>query len=349
MMGNQPDSQLTNDEFTDENLIFLVSQPRAGSTLLQTILGSLEQAHTTAEPWLMLHPLYALREVGHTADYDAVVAHRALREFLHTITDGEAHYLAALRAMSLSVYGTASRQAGKTIFIDKTPRYYKILPELTRVFPSAYFVILLRNPAAVLSSILRTWIKGDWTRFDYFRDDLMEAPTSLTNFMRSLGDRTIIVHYEKLILKPEETLREICTGLNQPYSPHMLHYSERTIPSGRYGDPEGIRHHDSPSSDSLNRWLEHAQHPQVHRLLTAYLRALGPDVLAQMGYDYTVMVAALDAVKQTRQRVAVTWEQVMKTDKSMSDKLWLIVQEGRQQRRPAHTAKQIARLVTRRI
>lgn len=348
-MANMTFSDQSGANFRDDNLVFLVSQPRAGSTLLQAILGGLENVHTTAEPWLMLHPLYALRETGHTADYDAVVAHRALVEFLQTIDDGEAHYLAAIRAMSLTMYGAACRQAGKSIFLDKTPRYYKILPELASVFPHASFIVLLRNPAAVLSSMMRTWLRGDWTRFDYFRDDLLEAPTLLTDFIAGSGEQSIVVHYEKLVLDPEKCVREICDRLKQPYHAQLLQYGQREIPTGRYGDPEGIRKHDHPSPASLNRWLEHAQNPQVYHLLHAYLQALGPDMVARMGYDHAVLTAALQAVKRDRQQGMVTWEQVMKPDKTMADKLWLIIQEARQQRRPSHTARQLARLLTHRM
>lgn len=39
-----------------ENLIFLISQPRAGSTMLQKVLGSHPEIHTVSEPWVALPP-----------------------------------------------------------------------------------------------------------------------------------------------------------------------------------------------------------------------------------------------------------------------------------------------------
>ena len=35
-------------------LVFLLSLPRSGSTLLQRLLAAHPQVHTVAEPWLML-------------------------------------------------------------------------------------------------------------------------------------------------------------------------------------------------------------------------------------------------------------------------------------------------------
>ena len=93
---------MMSSDFTDRHLIFIVSQPRAGSTLLQSLLAGCEGVHTTAEPWLMLHPLYARRETGHTADYDATLAARALDDFLGQLKEGAAAYDAAVRAMAVS-------------------------------------------------------------------------------------------------------------------------------------------------------------------------------------------------------------------------------------------------------
>ena len=333
----------------DRHLIFIVSQPRAGSTLLQSILAGIDEVHTTAEPWLMLHPVYALREAGHTADYDATVAHRALLDFLGALPDGEAVYYSALRQMALDLYGRACRQAGKSWFLDKTPRYYKILPELARIFPGARFIILLRNPAAVLSSISRTWVEGNWTRFDYFRDDLLAAPRLMTEFISNFAEQAIVVQYETLVLSPEPTIQSICNWLGLPFSSRLLNYGDRPPLSGRYGDPVGIGKHDRPSTDSLDAWLTHAEDPQIHHLLRSYVVALGPDQVARMGYVSEELLGALDAVPRRRGKPSVTWDQLLKSEKTFADGLALILSEARQKRRPGHTIKQIARLLSNRL
>jgi hypothetical protein len=335
-------------DFTDEQLIFLVSQPRAGSTLLQLILAGANEIHTTAEPWLMLHPLYALRKTGHAADYDATVAHRALQDFLSTLHDGERAYEAAVRAMALELYGRACAEAGKAYFLDKTPRYYKILPELARVFPRARFVTLLRNPAAVLSSILYTWMKGNWARFDYFRDDLLAAPTLLAQFMADFPDRAIVAQYEALISAPEETVRMLCDRLGIAFDENLLQYGQRKQPSGRYGDPHGIRQHDRPSVAGLGAWLEQSADPQVRHLLLAYLNALGPDLIARLGYDADELAGAIEAVPVRPGRPALTWEQLLKPDKTRVERLSLILAEARRESNPGHMVKQLWRLLANR-
>ncbi|HEB84149.1 MAG TPA: sulfotransferase, partial [Bacteroidetes bacterium] len=178
-----------------ENLIFVVSQPRAGSTLLQRILGGHPQVHTTAEPWIMLHPLFGLKKSGIHAAYDHALGRQALEDFCSTLPDGREACLRAVRAMGLELYNSALAGTGKSRFLDKTPRYYFILPELSEVFPRASLVLLFRNPLAVLSSILDSWLSwGKWWENEaiaQYRYDLLEAPRRLIEGREALGGRAV--------------------------------------------------------------------------------------------------------------------------------------------------------------
>ena len=46
-----------NKLFNEKNLIFIISPPRSGSTLLQRILNNSSEIETTSEPWFLLHYL----------------------------------------------------------------------------------------------------------------------------------------------------------------------------------------------------------------------------------------------------------------------------------------------------
>ncbi len=113
----------TSESTMGKNLIFLISQPRSGSTLLQHILGSHSQIHTLPEPWLMLHPVYALRSSGYNAEYQAKTAYLALEEFLENIPNGNQVYYEAIGKMISHIYQTSLNTVNKQFFLDKTPRY----------------------------------------------------------------------------------------------------------------------------------------------------------------------------------------------------------------------------------
>lgn len=279
--------------FLGESLIFLISQPRAGSTLLQRVLSGHPEIHTGAEPWLMLHPVYALRRTGLQAEYNAQCAYDALQDFLDNCADGQDTYIEAIRALANVLYGRALAGTGKRFFLDKTPRYYYIVPDLHRVFPKARFIFLIRNPLAVLSSVLRTWVKDDWERLCNHRDDLVIAPVRILEGIHALGKEAIVVHYEHLVTAPGQAVRTICRRLEIPFFESMLVYGTTPVPKGRMGDQTGIREHDKPSTASLDKWRELADTPQTRHLAAQYLTELGPQVVGRLGYDIADLLATL--------------------------------------------------------
>src|SRR5690349_16987156 len=132
--------------YLGKDLIFIISQPRSGSTLLQRVLAGHPDVHTSAETWLMLHPVYAKKRGGLEAEYNEQWAADAVAEFLAYYTEGPGVYDDAIREWARVLYGHALERSGKRFFVDKTPRYYYIVDDLVRLFPQAKFVFLLRNP-----------------------------------------------------------------------------------------------------------------------------------------------------------------------------------------------------------
>lgn len=294
--------------FQGQSLIFLISQPRAGSTLLQRILGGHTEIHTAAEPWLMLHPLYALREQGVETEFNATYARNALRDFLTYQVDGEATYQEAVRAYAGVLYGRALQKAGKSLFLDKTPRYYYIIPELAHLFPEARFIILLRHPLAILASILQTWVKGHWPNLALYRDDLLLAPRLLLDGIRLLGEEAIVVHYETLVVQPEETIKTICRRLDLSFQPEMLQYGKQEPPAGRMGDPVTIHIHNKPMAGSLDSWVSLFETAQGRHFIESYLSELGPEILAELGYPLPDIQAALSQIPQQRLFPIFPWD-----------------------------------------
>ncbi len=129
------------------NLLFIVSQPRSGSTLLQAILSNNNQVATASEPWLLL-PFLSIKKPGIVqAEYDYSLASKAVHEFISK-AGGEIQLDKKLNSFLTDIYSSIAN--GNTEYIlDKTPRYYEILPEIKKIFPEAKIIVLKRNPLAV--------------------------------------------------------------------------------------------------------------------------------------------------------------------------------------------------------
>jgi len=274
------------DEYSGENLIFIISQPRSGSTLIQRVLSGHPEIFSSAETWLMLHQVYGLKRDGIHTEYEAEWALTAVEEFIEHYTDGPAVYDQGIRAFAQVLYGNALKRAGKCYFLDKTPRYYYIAKDLQRIFPKAHFVFLLRNPMAVLASELDTYVKHNLRFLSSFHDDLLLAPGLIMDAVDQFGSKAITLCYESFVKDPQEELERLCAQIGLPFRSEMLNYSDTPAAKGVMSDPVGIHRHTRPSTQSIDRWKEMAYNPQHRHFAQSYLHALGPTTIARMGYSY---------------------------------------------------------------
>ncbi|MFP4139739.1 MAG: sulfotransferase family protein [Phycisphaerae bacterium] len=278
-----------------ENLVFLVSQPRAGSTMLQRMLGAHPEIHTTPEPWMLLPPLYPIRHEVGKHEYDLDLARQGLCGVFASQPHAEDAYLRGVADMAGTFYGELAEAAGKRIFLDKTPRYYFILPELRRAFPKATIILLLRNPLAVLISMVRTWAS---TRHLYrlFRcgPDLLEAPALLAEAIETIPDLHVM-HYETLLADPETALADLCATIGVKYAPSMVRYGCEDQAKEALGDHSETLKVGRADPRNADRWKEHLTNAQLWTLADDYLENLGPETLASLGYDYGELRELLDA------------------------------------------------------
>ena len=270
-----------------DNLIFLISQPRSGSTLLQRILAGSPDIHTCSEPWIMLPMLAPFSDDPGPRVYDLDLTKTAIHEFC-----GEDAYCQAMATAAAKLYSSRLNGSGKTRFLDKTPRYYEIANRLRTTFPHAKFITLYRNPLSVLASILSTWVWEDLERLPGFNRDLMHAPKVLTQPYNSGA----VVHYERLIAHPDSVVRYLCFYLGVEYDPQMLQYGSRAKPAGTFGDHK-VNDFTAPVATPLETWKRVLAEPDRWVLARAYLLSLGERTLELLGYPQARLLRDLDAIR----------------------------------------------------
>jgi hypothetical protein len=270
-----------------EGLIFILSQPRAGSTLLQRILGGHSEIHTVQEPGIALYPLLILHSPSPQQDIIPHAARVFTCTFLRGLSDGEEAYVIALRKMLTHLYRCVLAQSDKRYFLDKTPLYHLIIPELWRVFPAASYVILLRNSLAVLVSLIAAWIPDDFLGLlSLTKTSLLDGPSHLLAGRKLLGKRAVTVHYESLIREPETVVGTICQHIGVRSTPAMIQYGERQLPAPWILGDTKVNQYTRPDPTNSDRWIAALEDAQVWRLTRDYLRVLGRDLITAMGYNY---------------------------------------------------------------
>ncbi|HHL44943.1 MAG TPA: sulfotransferase [Gammaproteobacteria bacterium] len=324
--------------YRGDNLIFIISQPRSGSTLLQRVLSGHPEIQTSAETWLMLHPVYATRGSGIETEYGASFAAEGVNEFIKNYAANGDIYDEAIRNWAETIYNDALNKQGKSLFLDKTPRYFFIIPELYRLFPEAKFIFLIRNPMAVLASELTTYVKGNWPVLGVFQPDLLLAPRLILEGIELLGSDAITIHYEKFVSEPEKNISALCKQLGISFNDSMLDYSRTPAPKGKMNDPIGIHKHTRPSTASMEKWKRMADNIQSRHFARSYLDALGPETIEQLGYSWEQIRRDLDETDthSSKQELLFPWSIAIRPQKEwtarehyFAEKYFAVQKKGR--------------------
>jgi Sulfotransferase family len=271
--------------------IFLFSISRSGSTVVQRIIAAHEGVATASEPWLLLPYLYTLRSDGVTAEYEHQMTVTAIEDFTKELPAENEDYLEELRRFALRLYTKAAGSEAR-YFLDKSPPYCLIAEEIMRLFPKGKFVFLWRNPLSVVASIVDTW--GQW-RPTMFRSDLFIGLPRLIRAYEDHGDRAYSVRFEDLMHGDHPPWASLLDHLGIEFQADALtRFSEVTL-NGRMGDPTGVKRYSTLSAEPEQKWKETLGNPLRKEWCRRYLRFLGVERLATMGYDARQILADLDA------------------------------------------------------
>ena len=275
----------------EEKLVVVISQPRSGTTLLQHLLGSHSKIHTVPEPWLLLPVCEILTDRLGNARYNKKYANQAINDLCDRTPGVRETLIDGLRNVALSTYGTAMRGTGKEWFLDKTTRYFHVIPELQQIFPNAMFVLLRRNPLAVISSICHSNYHGNWREMFSRPDrgfDVLEGPVTLANELTApVLRREVQIRYEDIVRHPAETLATVCETIGIEFEPDMIEYGGKVCFSKTtWVDPKSIYQFDRPVTNFVDGWKESVRTNQDKEILRGYLGFLGSRVIRSLGYDF---------------------------------------------------------------
>jgi hypothetical protein len=269
----------------EAKLVFIISQPRSGSTLLQGILSNNPYVATTSESWLLLPFLGYFQPGLHQSGYNYDMMRDALDDFIEK-TEGKEEFKRRIKDLILSLYSHLDAPGVKYV-MDKTPRYYEILDLIYETFPKAKFIILKRNPFAVLYSMMKSWNLHSLEKLHTMRDDILLAPAKIHHFaQKHRGEPNVReVCYEHL-LREADSFESLYRWLDLPYDKSVLAYSGNSKVKGKYGDHVGFTQHTAPTLADLDKWKNLLNVKFWKDFLSGYSAFLGADFLKDYGgYD----------------------------------------------------------------
>lgn len=266
--------------------IFIFSLPRAGSTLLQKLLMAHSQIASVAEPWFLLPLIYMDRESGVVTEYGHRTSWLAIEDLKANFRHSESLMVKARRSFAKTIYEELC-ESDEKYFLDKTPRYYLIIEEISKIFPEAKFIFLFRNPLSFFASQINftSGGKGHLKALPLAKIDLKEGFSKLSAGYRLIKDKSLAIQYESLLEKPEKTINEVLKYLELDEEKSLVSlYKDQDLKGGR-GDPYGVKEYKTIDVSSIDKWRETLATPFRRRLARKWVEGLNGDDVALQGYD----------------------------------------------------------------
>lgn len=281
------------------NMLFVISSPRSGSTLMERMLESHSKILGGPEP----HLLTPLAHLGvwdnvEKAPFDHVLAAESQKLFIQKLPNTEQDYWDACRAYCDVLYGRYLATSEKEVCLDKTPAYALVLPFMMKVFPDAKFVVLTRHPLAIFSSFANSFFDGDYQVAQNYNPLLNRYVPAIASFLRQEEVGHFHVRYEDLVKNPEDWMRQIYEYIGVEFEAETIDYGERKeaqAPREGLGDPIGVQQHTRPTTKSVKKWAEElASDPAKLTLMRSIIDQLDPADLETLGYPVETLWKPLD-------------------------------------------------------
>lgn len=249
--------------------------------MLRLILAGHSRLHIPPETWYIL---YMVEELPATGVLTPEQVERAITLMVEDYRWPDMNMTAdELRqaVMSLNepqmvdivniVYQRHLTASGKQRFGDKTPIYFKIIPQLVALYPDAKFIHLVRDGRDVAIS----WIDLNYDRYYEQTFEWTMAMDSRKEFINGpYADRILEIRYEDLVRDLEGTVRQVCAFLGEEFEPAMLSWSslKTLIPErerhihGKIGQPV--------SPDAIAVWRRKLSAPECFAMEACMWRQL---------------------------------------------------------------------------
>ena len=207
-------------------LCFLLSAPRSGSTLLRRMLGCHQNIYAPMELHLMGYQNFSQRKQElQTSEHShllegTVVARQEIRQMKPEISRAVEEMYSQDRRSVTQFYKEIDNHLTQDVWIDKTPSYAfstSIIERIKTIFPDAKFIHLTRCPNAVIKSMIDSEL-GQLMRFQQTSGIqnvcFAEALWCLCerNILESLSTaktRSIHIQFEELVSEPEIVMHQL--------------------------------------------------------------------------------------------------------------------------------------------
>lgn len=256
-------------------IIFILSSPRAGSTLLRVMLAGHSSLYSPPELHLLSFTTMGQRaaKLRGTGMEEGLV--RALMDLEGISVEDSTLLVRSWEDSDLpiqKVYSRLQASLGTRTLVDKSPTYalqQNTLIRANQLFSNQYFIHLIRHPYAVIQSFVdlrmeQLFSAGEVDPYAFAESIWQQCNLNILRLQPTSGTpgRLHRVQYENLVTNPGTELRLICDFLQLPFEASLLSpYESGRLTDGLHGssmsigDPNFMKHQSIDSSLS-DKWRQ---------------------------------------------------------------------------------------------
>lgn len=224
--------------------LFLVGCPRSGTTLLQRMLDAHPHVAIAPETFFIRKVYMRRREygdLGRESNWNRLIEDVMAMPVFDEMGLTKDKFISECREIERSyssLFGLMLRQY-KTIrrarlVGEKTPNHLLYIPTLSRFFPSAVFVHIIRDPRGVVNS----WKEVPWSTGSVVGDAHVwkRYLLSVRRIRKPVLSSFMTVRYEDLVENPLSSMKRVCDFLKLPFDNAVIdfnRYSETSIDKHR--------------------------------------------------------------------------------------------------------------------
>lgn len=276
--------------------IFIFCLPRSGSTLLQRILMNHSEISSVAEPHFLLPLVFASKKKGILTKYSHLSSHKGINDVIENLPNKHTDFNKYINEFSMNIYNSLSEKESK-YFLDKTPRYFWIIPDIIKIFPNAKFIFLFRNPIQIYASLLTTFCNNRFNKLYMFYNSLFEGVKLLSEGYVENSEKSICINYENLINNPEKSIKDLLTYLDLEFENEILDSFHEQKIKGKSVDPTGIKDYKKIAVQPLKKWEKVFNTRLRKRKLKEYINSMEEETLSIQGYEKSNLFKSIENLK----------------------------------------------------
>lgn len=232
---------------------FIIGSGRSGNTLLRSLLVAGDEVTIPPESYV-LPRVYRRYKMLSFLDWDilssAIIAEfEAYKEFYTwEVNLFQAHQKVrnfgksekSLAHILNAVYATYNEKEGSNVkrWGDKTPINTIFIDKISKIFPKAQYIQIIRDPRDVVCSYVKAGLYDNHLEaLSFWEQANLKAEALKKNLPSS---NFYQIKYEDLVTSPETELPKICTFLNIKYDSNMLSFWKN---KDQLGDVKYNKHH----------------------------------------------------------------------------------------------------------